>query len=362
MTSMKKVPVETKKNKKMKNRICTNPLLILGLVIIFISCKNKDSNSQPVNYAVIHTSDPLPAWNDTDHKKAIISFVEKITSKGSPDFVPVAERIATFDNDGTLWSEQPLYFQFIFTFDQIKNMAPQHPEWKNKQPFKAAIEGDFKTVMESGTDAINELVMTASQGFTSDEFAQIVKDWLAMARHSKTGKLYTEMVFQPMVELLGYLRANGFKTYIVSGGGAEFMRPWTERVYGIPPEHVIGTSFTMKYEMRNGKSEIVQTPGLNFVDDNEGKPVGIYQYIGRRPIASFGNSDGDLEMLQYTTTGNGLRFGALVHHTDAEREWSYDRKSSFGRLDKALDEANAKGWLVIDMKKDWKIIYPPQKK
>ncbi len=347
----------------MTNRIWKCPLLLIVLVLVFNSgCKNKDNTAQPVATTISGSTDPLPSWNDNEHKKAIISFVEKVSREGSADYVPVAERIATFDNDGTLWSEQPMYFQFIFTFDRIKAMAPQHPEWKNKQPFKAAIEGDYKTVMESGADAVNALVMATSQDYTSDEFSQTVKDWLAKAKHPITGKLYTEMVFQPMVELLEYLRANGFKTYIVSGGGVEFMRPFTEKAYGIPPEQVIGTSFKMKYEMRNGKPVIVQNPEVNFVDDNDGKPIGIFQYIGRRPIASFGNSDGDLEMLQYTTSGSGLRFGALVHHTDAQREWAYDRKSPFGRLDKALDEANTKGWTLIDMKNDWKIIYSFEKK
>jgi len=339
------------------------PFLLIALVMYFnTGCKSKDSSSQPGNSSISVNAVPLPSWNDTDHKKAIISFVEKVTTEGSADFVPVAERIATFDNDGTLWSEQPMYFQFFFTFDRIKAMAHLHPEWKNKQPFKDAIDGNYKAVIESGADAINELVMAVSQDYTSEEFAQIVKDWLATAKHPTTGKLYTEMVFQPMVELLEYLRANGFKTYIVSGGSVEFMRPFTEKAYGIPPEQVIGTSFKLKFEMRDGKAVFFQIPAVNFVDDNAGKPVGIYQYIGRRPLASFGNSDGDLEMLQYTTSGNGLRFGALVHHTDAEREWAYDRKSPFGHLDKALNEANKKGWTLIDMKNDWKLVYAFEKK
>jgi len=302
-------------------------------------------------------SDPMPSWNDTEHKRAIISFVEKVTTAGSPDFVPLSERIATFDNDGTLWSEQPIYFQFIFVFERIKVLAPQHPEWKDKQPFKSVLEGDIKTVMQSDINTINELVMVTSADVTSEEYAQIVKDWVETARHPKTGKLFTEMVFQPMLELLAYLRDNGFKTYIVSGGSMDFMRPWTEKVYGIPPEQVIGTSFKMKFEMVNDKPVIVQIPEVNFVDDNDGKPVGIYQYIGRRPIASFGNSDGDLQMMQWTTGGSGLRFALFVHHTDAEREYGYDRKSPFGHFEKALDEANAKGWTVVDMKNDWKIIY-----
>ena len=315
-------------------------------------------------YAVTVTgnSDPLPSWNDTEHKKAIISFVERVTTAGSPDFVPVPERIATFDNDGTLWSEQPIYFQFIFTFDRIKALAPQHPEWKDQQPFKAVLEDDINTVMQNDMNAINELVMVTSADLTSEEYAKVVKDWVETARHPKTGKLFTEMVFQPMLELLAYLRDNGFKTYIVSGGSMDFMRPWTEKVYGIPPEQVIGTSFKMKFQMVNDKPVIVQIPEVNFVDDNDGKPVGIYQYIGRRPIASFGNSDGDLQMMQWTTGGSGLRLALFIHHTDAEREYAYDRKSPFGHFEKALDEANEKGWIVVDMKNDWKIIYTYDKK
>lgn len=311
---------------------------------------------------VAFAADPLPSWNDTAQKKAIVTFVEQVTREGSPNFVPPAERIATFDNDGTLWSEQPMYFQIAFMRDRVKALAPQHPEWKEKQPFKAVLEGDMKTVSAGGEHAAMELVMATHAGNTTEEFAQIVKDWLVTAKHPKTGRPYTEMVFQPMLELLAYLCANGFKTYIASGGGVEFMRPWTEKVYGIPPEQVIGSSFKTKFELRNGKPVLVQLPEFNFIDDNAGKPVGINQYIGRRPIAAFGNSDGDLQMLQWTTAGSGTSFALLVHHTDAEREWAYDRTSSFGRLDKALDEARAKGWTVVDMKNDWKIIYPFEKK
>jgi hypothetical protein len=334
----------------------------MAFIFILNSGCKKNDNPQKENNSTPVTSNPLPSWNDTEHKKAIISFVEKVTKENSPDFVPVAERIATFDNDGTLWSEQPMYFQFIFTLDRIKSMAPQHPEWKYKQPFKAVLEDDIKTVMESGPSVIDDLVMTVSADYTSDEYSKVVKDWIDTAKHPKTGKLYTEMVFQPMLELLEYLRSNGFKTYIVSGGCVDFMRPWAEKVYGIPPEQMIGTSFKMKFEIRNGKPVLVQIPEVFLIDDNVGKPVGIYQYIGRRPIASFGNSDGDLQMMQWTTGGSGLRFALFVHHTDAEREYAYDRKSPYGRFDVALDEANAKGWTVVDMKNDWKIIYPFEKK
>ena len=307
-------------------------------------------------------ADPLPSWNDTAPKKAIVTFVEQVTREGSPSFMQSAERIATFDNDGTLWPEQPMYFQIAFTLDRVKALAPQHPEWKEKQPFKAVLEGDMKTVFAGGEQAVIELGMATLTGNTTEEFAEIVRDWLATTKHPKTGRAYTEMVYQPMLELLAYLRANGFKTFIVSGGEAEFMRPWTEKVYGIPPEQVVGSSMKTKFELRSGKPVIVRLPEINFIDDNEGKPVGINQHIGRRPIAACGNSDGDLQMLQWTTAGIGARFALLVHHTDAEREWAYDRTSSMGRLDKALDEARAKGWTVVDMKKDWKIIYAFEKK
>ncbi|MDH4185727.1 MAG: haloacid dehalogenase-like hydrolase [Nitrospira sp.] len=310
---------------------------------------------------VAHAADLLPSWNDGKARQSILSFVEKVTRPGSPDFVPVTERIATFDNDGTLWPEQPMYFQLAFALDRVKALAPKHPEWKEKQPFKAALEGDLKTVFAGGEHALLELVMGTHAGNTTEEFSQIVKDWLEKAKHPKTGRPYTEMVYQPMLELLGYLRMNGFKTYIVSGGGIEFMRPWTERVYGIPPEQVIGSSIKTKFEMREGKPVLVRLPEINFIDDKAGKPVGINQHIGRRPIAAFGNSDGDLQMLQWTCLTDGARFCLYVHHTDAEREWAYDRESSIGRLDKGLDEARAKGWTVVDMKKDWKRIFPFEK-
>jgi hypothetical protein len=313
-------------------------------------------------FPAVARSDSLPSWNDTAPKKAIVAFVDRVTKEGSPDFVPVAERIATFDNDGCLWSEQPMYVQLAFALDRVKALAPQHPEWKEKQPFKAALEGDLKTVFAGGEHALLELIMATHAGNTTEEFAQTVKDWIATARHPKTGRQYTEMVYQPMLELLAYLRANRFKTFIVSGGGIEFMRPWTEKVYGIPPEQVIGSSIRTKFELRDGKPALVRLPEINFIDDKAGKPVGIHQHIGRRPIAAFGNSDGDLQMLQWTTAGSGARFALLVHHTDAEREWAYDRASSIGRLDKALDEAHAKRWTVVDMKNDWKIIFPSGKR
>jgi phosphoglycolate phosphatase-like HAD superfamily hydrolase len=305
--------------------------------------------------------DPLPSWNDTASKKAIVAFVEKVTKTGSPDFVPVAERIATFDNDGTLWAEQPMYFQLAFALARVKVLAPSHPEWKGKEPFASLLKGDLKGALAGGEPAIGQIVMATHAGITSDEFDKIVRDWVATAKHPKTARLFTEMVYQPMLELLAYLRANGFKTFIVSGGGIDFMRPWAEKVYGIPPEQVVGSSIKTKFELRNGKPVLVRLPEVNFVDDGAGKPVGINQHIGRVPIAAFGNSDGDLPMLQYTAGGPGARFCLYVHHTDAVREWAYDRQSSVGRLDKGLDEATARGWTVVDMKNDWKRVFAFEK-
>jgi phosphoglycolate phosphatase-like HAD superfamily hydrolase len=268
------------------------------------------------------------------------------------------ERIAVFDNDGTLWSEKPVYFQLLFAMDRVKALAAQHPEWKEKQPFKSVLDNDMDALAKSGEKGLLELVMASHAGNTTTEFSDIVSAWVASARHPETNQLYTSMIYQPMLELLQYLRANQFKTYIVSGGGIEFMRPWVEAVYGIPPEQVVGSSIRTKYEMRNGEPVLVRLPEINFIDDKEGKPVGINQHIGRRPIAAFGNSDGDLQMLQWTAAGDGRRLMAIVRHTDAQREWAYDRDSHVGRLDKALDEATTNGWTVIDMKNDWKAIYP----
>ena len=264
-------------------------------------------------------------------------------------------------NDGTLWAEQPVYTQILFALDRVKALAPQHPEWKEKEPFASLLKGDMKGTLAGGEHAILDILMATHGGTTTAEFEKIVKDWIATAKHPKTGRLYTEMVYQPMLEVLAYLRANGFKTFIVSGGGIEFMRPWTERVYGVPPEQVIGSSIKTKFELRDGVPVLVRLPEINFIDDGPGKPVGINQHIGRRPIAAFGNSDGDLQMLQWTAAGQGARFCLYVHHTDADREWAYDRESSIGRLDKGLDEARAKGWTVVDMKNDWKRIWPSEK-
>lgn len=312
--------------------------------------------------SLVHAADPLPSWNDTRPKQSIIAFVEKVTKEGSTDFVPVAERIATFDNDGCLWAEQPMYFQLFFALDRIKALAPQHPEWKEKEPFAALLKGDVKAALAGGEHALAEIVMATHAGLTTEEFEKVVTDWISNAKHPKTGKLYTEMVYQPMLELLAYLRANGFKTFIVSGGGIEFMRPWTEKVYGIPPEQVIGSSGGLKYELRDGVPVIVKTPELTHNDDKEGKPVGIQRHIGRRSIFAAGNSDGDLQMLQWTAANTRPSFCLYIHHTDAEREFAYDRESHIGKLDKGLDEAMAKSWTVTSMKDDWKTIFPPEKK
>jgi hypothetical protein len=302
--------------------------------------------------------DPLPSWNATPTKQAIVEFVGRVTKAGGPDFVAPAERITTFDNDGTLWVEQPMYVQLAFALDRVKALAPIHPEWKDTQPFKAVLEGDMKTLFESGERGLVEVIMVTHAGMTTEEFSKIVTDWLATARDTRFKRLHTELVYQPMLELLSYLQANGFKTFIVSGGGVEFMRPWTEKVYGVPPEQVIGSSIKTKFQMRDGIPTLFRLPEVNFIDDKTGKPIGINEAIGRRPIAAFGNSDGDLEMLQWTTISGGVRFGAIVHHTDAEREYAYDRQSRVGRLDVALAAAVVNGWTVIDMKKDWKVIFP----
>ncbi|MGH8172183.1 MAG: HAD family hydrolase [Rhodanobacteraceae bacterium] len=307
-------------------------------------------------------TDPLPSWHDGKSKQAISAFVGKVTKKNSPDFVPVDARVATFDNDGTLWAEQPMYFQLLFALERVKETARQHPEWKDKEPFASLLKGDVKGALAGGEHAIGEIVIATHSGMTTDEFDRDVSEWIATARHPVTKRRFTEMVYQPMLELLTYLRANGFKTYIVSGGGIDFMRPWSPRVYGIPPDQVVGSSGKLKFDMRDGKPVLVKLPELNFIDDKDGKPIGIQQHIGQRPIAAFGNSDGDQQMLEWTTAGSGARFALIVHHDDAKREWAYDRQSHIGQLDKAWDEAVAKGWTVVSMKDDWKTIFPPEKK
>jgi phosphoserine phosphatase len=303
-------------------------------------------------------ADVLPSWNDGPTKKNLVEFVEAVTTQGSKDYVKPEERIAVFDNDGTLWSEQPMYFQVLFALEEVKRMAPQHPQWKTEQPFKAVLENDHQALAASGMDGLMKIIGATHTGITTAAFMDNAKTWLSQARHPKTGKPYTEMIFQPMLEMLDYLRSQDFKTYIVSGGEVEFMRAFAEQVYGIPPEQVIGTTFATQFQLNGNDASILRLPKLAHNDDGPGKPESIQQVIGRRPILAFGNSDGDLQMLQWTAAGPGKSFMGLVHHTDAKREWAYDRQSNIGRLDKALDEANKRGWSVVDMSKEWKRIYP----
>ncbi|QDS97565.1 HAD family hydrolase [Adhaeretor mobilis] len=305
-------------------------------------------------------ADPLPSWNEGATRTAIIEFVEKVTTEGSADFVPLEKRIATFDNDGCLWLEYPMYTQLLFAFDRIKELAPQHPEWKTTQPFKALLEGDMKTVGASGMKGLMEIVIASHSGMTATEFDKQVTEWLVKTKQARFNRPYNELIYQPQVELLEYLRANGFKTFIVSGGGIAFMRPFTEEAYGIPPEQVVGSMIESEFQIKDGKAEIVRMPKIHFIDDKAGKPVGIYNHIGHRPILACGNSDSDMQMIQYTMAGDGPRMGLFVHHTDAEREYAYDRKSHVGTLDKALDLADANGWTIIDMKQDWKTVFPPK--
>ncbi|PCM47201.1 haloacid dehalogenase [Pseudomonas fluorescens] len=303
-------------------------------------------------------SEPLPSWNDGPAKNNIIAFVQAVTDQSSKDFVKPADRIAVFDNDGTLWSEQPMYFELLFALDEVKRNAPQHPEWQTTQPFKAVLENDHQALAAAGMDGIIKIFGATHTGMTTEAFDDYAKTWLSQARHPKTGKPYTEMIFQPMLEMLDYLRSQDFKTYIVSGGDTGFMRAFAEKVYGIPPEQVIGTTFVTAFQFKDGQASILRTRKLAHNDDGPGKPESIDAVIGKRPILAFGNSDGDLQMLQWTAAGPGKRFMGLVHHTDARREWAYDRKSDIGRLDKALDEANSRGWTVVDMATEWRRIYP----
>ncbi|WP_205461969.1 HAD family hydrolase [Mangrovibacterium lignilyticum] len=329
--------------------LCT----VIG-VLILSACSQGDKKN---NGDALTNLDPLPSWNQGDVKQAIVDFVTKTTTETSPDFIPVTDRIAVFDNDGTLWSEQPLYFQFAFAIDQIKKMAPEHPEWQTEQPFKAILAGDLSTALTGGEHAIVEIVMATHAGMTTDEFSALVKGWISTAKHPQTGKLYKDMVFLPMIELLNYLRSNQYKTFIVSGGGIDFIRAWAEETYGIPSDQVVGSSGKVKYEVIDGKPVLIKLPELSFIDDKEGKPVGIHQYIGKRPVFAAGNSDGDYAMLQWTCTGDGPRFGMFVHHTDSVREFAYDRESSIGGLNKGLDDAAQYNWLIVDMEKDWGKIY-----
>ncbi|WP_095128297.1 HAD family phosphatase [Pseudomonas sp. Irchel s3h14] len=331
----------------------TNPISLryrYGLTLLLTLALSLPTLAQP--------REPLPSWNDGPAKKNIIEFVQAVTDQSSKDFVKPADRIAVFDNDGTLWSEQPMYFELLFALEEVKRTAPQHPEWKTTQPFKAVLENDHKALGESGMDGILKIFGATHTGMTTEAFDDYAKTWLTQARHPKTGKPYTEMIFQPMLEMLDYLRSQDFKTYIVSGGDTAFMRAFAEKVYGIPPEQVIGTTFVTAYQLKDGQPSILRTAKLAHNDDGPGKPESIDAVIGRRPILAFGNSDGDLQMLQWTAAGPGKRFMGLVHHTDAKREWAYDRQSRIGRLDKALDEAKSRGWTIVDMAAEWRRIYP----
>jgi len=331
---------------------------ILFFSFLLIACKQTGKNEN--NNPKITLSDPLPSWNDNANKKAIIDFVTETTIEGSEDFIPVADRIACFDNDGTLWSEQPMYFQLAFAIDQVKIMAKDHPEWNNKEPFKALLEDDMKKVMNGGEQALFQLVAASHAGMSTEEFDKNVADCIKTAKHPKTGKHYNEMVFQPMIELLHYLQSKDYKTFIVSGGGIDFMRVWAEKTYNIPSYQIIGSSIKTKYEVgENGVPKLIKLPELNFNNDKEGKPVGIHQHIGKRPVLAFGNSDGDYQMLQWTTTAKDYpRLGLILHHTDSEREWAYDRDSHIGKLDKGLNDATKNGWLLVNMKEDWNKVFP----
>ncbi|MFO7497007.1 MAG: HAD family hydrolase [Desulfobacterales bacterium] len=306
-------------------------------------------------------ADPLPSWNDGQTKQTIVQFVEEVTTQDGPKFVHPAERIAVFDNDGTLWAEQPMYFQLAFALDRVKALAPQHPEWKDQEPFKSVLADDLAGVAAGGKKGLLALVAATHGGMTSEEFEKTVRDWVATAKHPRFKRPYTDLVYQPMLELLAYLRANDFKTYIVSGGGIEFVRTFAEPVYGVPPEQVIGSSVKTRYEVRDGRPVIARLGEIDFIDDKAGKPVGIHKFIGRRPLMAFGNSDGDFEMLEWTTSGPGPRFGLIVHHDDALREWAYDRESHVGRLKRGLEEGPQRGWVIASIQRDWKVVFPFEK-
>ena len=331
--------------------------LVLGLLII-TSLNNCKEDTKKQEVVVEATMDPLPSWNDGTTRNAIIDYVTDVTDENSSNFIPVIDRIATFDNDGNLWSEQPAYFQLFFAIDRVKTLAENNPEWKDKQPFKAVLEDDMKTLMSYGEHGLLEIVMASHAGNTVEEFEQIVKEWLTVAKHPRFNQPYNKLVYQPMLELLDYLRDNDFKTFIVSGGGIEFMRPWVEEAYGIPKDQVVGSSIKTEFDNNDGNPVIRRLPEIDFIDDKAGKPIGINKFIGKKPVFASGNSDGDLQMLQYTDSNTYKSFQLYLHHTDAEREWSYDRESHIGKLDKGLDYANENGWTVIDMKNDWKVIYP----
>jgi phosphoglycolate phosphatase-like HAD superfamily hydrolase len=339
------------------------PLFLFILIAwIQIGCQSKQSVKTDKIEPLIEP-DRLISWNEGSSKKSIIDFVTKTTTEGTADFIPEADRIACFDNDGTLWGEQPMYFQLAYAIDFIKKEASKHPEWNSKEPFKSLLAGDIKSVLAGGEHAIIQLVMASHTGMTTEQFDQSVKDWIGTAKHPVSQHPYTQMVYQPMLELLDYLRANGFKTFIVSGGGIDFMRVWAEEVYGIPPYQIVGSSVKVNYQVaEDGTPSLIKLPEINFIDDKEGKPAGIHQHIGKRPVFTAGNSDGDYAMLEWTSTGTGYpRFGMIIHHTDSVREVAYDRNSPIGHLDKGLDDAAKFNWLIVDMKNDWSKIFPYEK-
>ncbi len=335
-----------------------NRLLVFAIIITIAGCVSCNENNPEEDTSAISVDDPLASWNDGSTKKAIVDFVNAVTTKGSPAFVQPEDRIAVFDNDGTLWVEQPMYFQLFFTIDRVKALAKEHPGWNTKEPYQSILAGDIKKALASGEKGVGEMMMMTHAGMTTDSFETIVSDWLAASQHPRYKKSFTKCVYQPMLELMTYLRSNGFKTFIVSGGGIEFMRPWTQSVYGIPPEQVIGSSVKTKFVEHNGQPVLMRMPEVNFIDDREGKPVGIHEHIGKRPIAAFGNSDGDFQMLEWTTSGPGPRFGLIVHHDDPVREWAYDRHSAIGQLNRGLDEAAKRNWILVSMKHDWKKLFP----
>lgn len=328
---------------------CASALYIVG-------CTNPDKTNDAKGSILTKTN--LDSWTNGKTKDAIQAFVQKTTDPNSPDFVPEKSRIAVFDNDGTLWGEQPFYFQLAYAIDYVKKESTNHPEWSKDPILKAAIDGDLKGILAGGEKGLIELVMKSHTGMTEDEFAGNVSSWLESAKHPETGKAYQQMVYQPMLEFLEYLRENGYKTFIVSGGGIDFLRVFAEEVYGIPPYQVVGSSIKSVYEEKDGKMAIVKTPELNFIDDKAGKPIGIHHHIGMKPIIAVGNSDGDFQMLEYTTGFDGPRLGILLHHTDSAREYAYDSLSHIGQLKRGLVEGPSRGWLVIDIAKDWAKVYP----
>jgi phosphoserine phosphatase len=342
--------------------IKTINILGLSILISFISSCTSTTESNPKTKnqlsETVEKSDPLPSWNEGATKTSIINYVEDVINVESKNFIPVPDRIATFDNDGNLWSEQPVYFQLSFAIDRVKALASDHPEWESEQPFKAALENNLNELLKHGEHDLLKIVMATHAGNTTDEFEVIVKEWLLTAKHPTKNRPYTDLVYQPMLELINYLQENDFKTFIVSGGGIEFMRPWVEEVYGIPRDQVIGSSIKTEYDYNDGNPVIKRLPAVDFIDDKEGKPEGINKFIGRKPVFASGNSDGDLQMMRWAASNALESFMLFVHHTDSVREWAYDRDSHIGRLDKGLDEANENNWTIINMKDDWKVIYP----